>query len=39
MKRTAGLEFPPRLFELYAATNNFYDVGSCDQIIDEVLRD
>jgi hypothetical protein len=39
MKRTAGLVFATRLFQLDAALDYLNDIGPIDQIIDEFLRD
>jgi hypothetical protein len=37
MKRATGFVFPSGFFQWDTAADDFYDIGSVDQIIDEVL--
>ena len=39
VERTAGFEFTTRFLKLRPAPHNLDDICSCDQIINEVLRD
>ena len=39
VKRAAGLVLAARALELHAAADHLDDVGACDQLVDEMLRD
>jgi hypothetical protein len=39
VERTAGFEFAPGFFQRHARADELDDVGSTDQIIDEILGD